>query len=111
MTDVPIARGKRGDTILLCRKCLKRIPRGKKLPGALKSELRALTADGEKKPRVVMTSCFGICPKRAVVATSGAHMARREYLLVDGGNVGAAARALRGPDRSATPQSELRAAE
>lgn len=112
MKAIPIARAKRGAAVLICRKCLKRVRQGKNLPRALKSELRGLAAEaGAKKPRVVMTSCFGICPKRAVVATDGIHLARGEFLLIDGESVKSAAKALSGGERSTFPQGELRAAE
>lgn len=50
---------------------------------ALKSELKHRgAAQGVKPPRVVMTGCLGICPKRAVVTASAATLARGEYLLL-----------------------------
>ncbi|MDB5626981.1 MAG: hypothetical protein JWR73_2783, partial [Tardiphaga sp.] len=35
-----------------------------------------------KSPRVVPTSCLGICPKRAVVIASAATLHRGAYLLL-----------------------------
>jgi predicted metal-binding protein len=68
---------------LVCRKCLKRVSYGPALKRALKSELkRRSAARGIKHPRMVMTSCLDICPKRAVVAASAATLARGEYLLL-----------------------------
>ncbi|MDR6302786.1 hypothetical protein GGQ85_000466 [Nitrobacter vulgaris] len=31
---------------------------------------------------MVMTGCFGICPKRAVTTASGVTLARNEFLLI-----------------------------
>jgi hypothetical protein len=77
------ARPHRPPPILICRKCLKRAANGRAIKRALKVELKALSrARGVKRPRVVMTGCFGICPKRAVTATSGAMLARGEFLLL-----------------------------
>ena len=77
------ARSHRPSPILICRKCLKRAANGHAVKRALKSELKALSrARGEKRPRVVMTGCFGICPKRAVTMASGATLACNEFLLI-----------------------------
>jgi predicted metal-binding protein len=72
--------------VLICKKCLKRSGDGPKLKRALKSEVkRRSIAQGTKRPRVVQTGCLGICPKRAVVLTTGATLDRGEYLLL--GNI------------------------
>ena len=77
------ARPHRPPPILVCRKCLKRAANDRAIKRALKVELKALgRARGVKRPRVVMTGCFGICPKRAVTAASGATLARGEFLLL-----------------------------
>ena len=77
------ARPHRPPPILICKKCLKRATNGRAIKRALKAELKALgRARGVKRPRVVMTDCFGICPKRAVTAASGATLARGEFLLL-----------------------------
>jgi hypothetical protein len=56
---------------------------GREIRRALKSELKQRAkASGGKRPRVVMTSCFGICPKRAVVLASATTLQRGEYLLL-----------------------------
>jgi len=82
-----IARPKRPPPVLVCRKCLKRSDDGGGIKRALKSELKQRSkARGEKRARLVMTSCFGICPKRAVVAASGSTLARGEYMLIEGGD-------------------------
>jgi len=81
-----IARSKRPSPVLVCRKCLKRSYEGRGIKCALKSELKLRSKQrGEKRARVVMTTCFGICPKRAVVVTSAATLQRGEYVLVADG--------------------------
>ena len=83
--NAPVAtvRPRRPRPILICRKCLKRVGNGSGLKRALKSELkRRSAARSEKKPRVVATGCFGICPKRAVVLASAATLNRGDYLLL-----------------------------
>jgi predicted metal-binding protein len=78
-------RPRRPEPILVCRKCLKRAADGKQIKRALKSEVkRRSTAQATKRPRIVLTDCFGICPKRAVVLASGATLHRGEYLLLTG---------------------------
>jgi hypothetical protein len=69
--------------VLVCRKCLKRMPDGGKLRRRLKVSLKHHGA-GQKKgrARLVLTNCFGICPKHAVVTASAATLARREFLLI-----------------------------
>lgn len=69
--------------VLVCRKCLKRMPGGGKLRRRLKASLKH-RSDGQKKERarLVLTSCFGICPKEAVVTASAVTFARGEFLLI-----------------------------
>jgi hypothetical protein len=69
--------------VLVCRKCLKRMDDGGKLRKRLKAGLKQRSA-GEKKKRarLVLTSCFGICPKGAVVTASAATFAHGEFLLI-----------------------------
>ena len=91
------ARWKGPAPVLVCRKCLKRADDGRELKRVLKSELKRIGAaqancdaatagrgngKATKGARVVLTSCFGICPKRAVVLASSATLQRGEYLLV-----------------------------
>jgi hypothetical protein len=77
------ARLRRAPPILVCKKCLGRIDDGKKLRKALKSESKDRSAAQDvKPPRVVMTSCLGICPKRAVVVASAATLRDGKYLLL-----------------------------
>jgi predicted metal-binding protein len=78
-------RPRRPEPILVCRKCLKRAADGKQIKRALKSEVkRRSAAQASKRPRIVLTDCFGICPKRAVVLASGKTLHRGEYLLLAG---------------------------
>jgi hypothetical protein len=69
--------------VLVCRKCLKRIPGGDKLTRRLKASFKQRCA-GQKKARarLVLTKCFGICPKDAVVTASAATFARGEFMLI-----------------------------
>jgi predicted metal-binding protein len=76
-------RLRRAEPILVCKKCLKRIDGGSKLKRALKSEVKRRGAtQAKRRSRIVMTGCFGICPKRAVVVASGSTLRRGEYLLL-----------------------------
>lgn len=69
--------------VLVCRKCLKRMTDGGKLRRRLKAGLKQRNA-GQKKgrARLVLTNCFGICPKDAAVTASAATFARGEFLLI-----------------------------
>ncbi|PZA09518.1 (2Fe-2S) ferredoxin domain-containing protein [Rhodopseudomonas palustris] len=79
-----IARPKRPPPVLICGKCLSRVDGGKKLKQALKAELKQAAAGrGGKRPKLVTTSCLGICPKRAAVTASAATLGRGEYVLVE----------------------------
>jgi hypothetical protein len=50
---------------------------------AQKSELkRNSAAQGTKRPRIVLTNCFGICPKRAVVMASPSTLGRGGFVLL-----------------------------
>jgi predicted metal-binding protein len=76
-------RPRRAAPVFICKKCLARSDEGKQLKRSLKSELkRRSDALSRKRPRVVKASCFGICPKHAVVLASGATLQRGEYVLV-----------------------------
>ena len=61
--------------VLVCKACGKRDsgPRGAK-PKQVAQQLKRSAKDARLKTRVVMTSCLGLCPKRAtaVVAVAGA---------------------------------------
>jgi predicted metal-binding protein len=94
------ARLRRAPPVLVCKKCLSRIDDGKALRKALKSELKARSrAQGTKPPRVVLTGCLGICPKRAVVVASAATLQHGEYLLLpdSASSIEAAARLMPKP--------------
>ena len=94
-SSVATIRPRRAAPVLVCKKCLKRVGAGSKLKRALKSELKHRSvAQGTRRPRIVMTGCFGICPKRAVVVASGGTLQRGEYLLLADVNSSARAVAL-----------------
>ena len=77
-----VVRPRRAAPVLVCRKCLKRSDEGREVRRALKSALKARKGDGTKPAKLVMTGCFGLCPKRSIVVASGASLARQEYVLV-----------------------------
>jgi hypothetical protein len=90
-----VVRMRRPPPVLVCRKCLKRAGDGKAIKRALKDELKARAKaaassadDGKKTKRakLVLTSCFGICPKGAVALTTGERLAKGEYVLVETGD-------------------------
>ena len=74
---------RRPGPVLVCRKCLGRMEDGGKLKRRLKAGLKQRGA-GEKKKRarLVLTNCFGICPKNAVVTGSAATFARGQFILI-----------------------------
>jgi hypothetical protein len=99
---IAIIRPRRPEPILVCRKCLKRVANGKNIKRALKAEVRRRSvAQAAKRPRIVLTDCFDICPKRAVVLASGTTLHRNEYLLLAGDNqIEGAVAILMPPDRA-----------
>ena len=93
---------RRPQPIFVCKKCLGRIDDGKALRRGLKSETKRLAQErGEKPTRVVLTSCLGICPKRAVVVASAATLQRGEYLLLADGDSAAKAAPILMPEGGA----------
>lgn len=93
------ARLRRAPPILVCKKCLGRIDDGKKLRKALKSDSKKRSRKQDvKSPRVVMTSCLGICPKRAVVVASAATLQDGRYLLVSSADASSEAVSALMPD-------------
>jgi hypothetical protein len=73
----------RAGPVLVCRKCLKRMANGGKLRRRLKGSLKQRNGGQTKgRARLVLTNCFGICPKDAVVTASAATFARGEFLLI-----------------------------
>jgi predicted metal-binding protein len=87
MKQSVIARPRRPSPILVCKKCLERVSGAKKIRRELKSELKRQRNEAPnerslKSPRLVTTSCFGICPKKAVVLASGKSLQNGEYILV-----------------------------
>ena len=102
MASKPVvtARLRRASPVLVCKKCLGRIDDGKALRESLKSDLKRRSAKQDvKSPRVVLTSCLGICPKRAVVVASAATLKNGQYLLLSGADASAEAAATLMPDR------------
>jgi hypothetical protein len=82
MKDAKIIRPRRATPVLICRKCLKRSDDGKAIKRALKKQLKRGGGETAKPPRLISTSCFGICPKRAVVVASGKSLREGAYVLV-----------------------------
>jgi hypothetical protein len=69
--------------VLMCRKCLKRMADGGKLKRRLKAGIKQRNGGQRKgRARLVLTNCFGICPKDAAVTASAATFARGEVLLI-----------------------------
>jgi predicted metal-binding protein len=77
-----IVRSRRAAPVLVCRKCLKRSDEGADVRRALKSQLKASRPEGSKGAKLVMTGCFGLCPKQSIVVASGASLQRQEFVLV-----------------------------
>ncbi|MDO8930957.1 MAG: hypothetical protein Q7U97_01055 [Rhodocyclaceae bacterium] len=73
----------RREPVLVCKKCLKRVPDGRAIKRALKSAVKGPdVAQHGRRPRLVLTGCFGLCPKRAVVVASGTTLHRGEFILL-----------------------------
>ena len=90
------ARPRWGGAILVCSKCIRRHDAGKDLQRALKGHVKAATAPGARKVRIIKTACLGLCPKRAVVLASPVTLARGEVVVAraKGDIAGALARLL-----------------
>jgi hypothetical protein len=73
---------RRPGPVLMCRKCLGRMENGGKLKRRLKASLKHGAGEKKKRARLVFTTCFGICPKNAVVTGSAATFARGEFILI-----------------------------
>ncbi|MDB5653581.1 MAG: hypothetical protein JWQ94_1194 [Tardiphaga sp.] len=98
---------RRPQPIFVCKKCLGRVDDGKALKRALKSEAKRLgAARATKPPRVVLTSCMGICPKRAVVVASAATLQQGRYLLLADGDSAANAASILMPEGFGVPDSK-----
>jgi hypothetical protein len=86
MSKKPLFRAlklRRPGPVLVCRKCLGRMKNGGKLKRRLKASLKERSAgEKQKRARLVLTSCFGICPKNAVVTGSAVTFARGEFILI-----------------------------
>ena len=86
MASPALVKPRRPTPVFVCRKCLKRSDDAKDIKTAIKRAAGHAASAGGKPPRVVMTSCFGLCPKRAVVVTGGVGAARGDYALVSSPN-------------------------
>ena len=79
------------DTVLICRKCSKKLDGGFGKGGeqTLRTALRErLRETGQRRAvRIIETGCFGVCPKRAVVACLG-RQPERLLVLGEGADVG-----------------------
>lgn len=83
ISPVVTIRSRRPKPILVCKKCLKRFDGGRQLKRDLRAELKRRSIEGDvKRPKLVQTDCFGICPKRAVVLANGRMLDQGEYLLL-----------------------------
>jgi hypothetical protein len=85
-SELMIVKSHRAGAVLVCKKCLKRADDGKSVKRRLKAELKHRTGGNGKRPRTVLTGCFGICPKHAVVMASARTLRRGEFLLVSDRN-------------------------
>jgi hypothetical protein len=72
--------------VLICKKCLKRSSEAKTIRRELKRELKRRRDGDLKAPRLVTTSCFGICPRNAVTLANGKSLLGGEYVLVSHGD-------------------------
>jgi hypothetical protein len=81
ISSTVIVRSRR-EPVLVCKKCLKRVPNGHNIKRALKAAVKQQsTAQPKRRPRLVLTGCLDICPKHAVVVASGMTLQRGEYVL------------------------------
>ena len=86
--------------MLICRKCLKRSSEAKDIRRELKRAIKRRGDGNLKAAKLVTTSCFGICPKRAVTLASATSLVGGAYVLVShGDDVEAALNLLQSPDR------------
>ena len=78
--------------VLVCRDCRKRRNGPKRLKTAnVVSEVKRCLHDIRPRPRVVSTSCLGICPKQAaVIGCAGGAVGARLLTLSDVADVAAA---------------------
>src|SRR3954452_2852619 len=77
-----IIRPPRPAPVFVCRKCLKRSDDAREIRKEIKRAMKRTAPAHGKPARTIMTSCFGLCPKRAVVITASVRAARGEYVLV-----------------------------
>lgn len=90
-TDVPsdkdlkvIQPRRRAAPVFACGRCLARHDKGKKLKTSLKAALKS-TSVGQtlKRPRLITTSCFGICPRQAIVLASDRTLRAGRYVVLE----------------------------
>jgi predicted metal-binding protein len=78
-----VVKTRRADCVFVCRKCLDRIDHGGKVKPRLKAALApAVAVPGQRRQKIVMTSCFGVCPRRAVVCASPETLGQGEVVLL-----------------------------
>jgi predicted metal-binding protein len=80
--NIVVLHPRRAPPVFVCRKCLKRSADATNVGRALKSEMKRRASGGLKPARLIKTSCFGICPKHAVVTTGGAAAGNGDYVLI-----------------------------
>ncbi|MGJ5175916.1 hypothetical protein ACQR16_17330 [Bradyrhizobium oligotrophicum] len=96
MASPSLVSPRRPAPVFVCRKCLGRSDDPKGIKKAIKKATTHAAPSRGKPARVIMTSCFGLCPKRAVVVTGGPGAARGDYVLIaDAAEVDAALTLLR----------------
>ncbi|CAL80227.1 hypothetical protein BRADO6623 [Bradyrhizobium sp. ORS 278] len=103
MASPTLIRPRRPAPVFICRKCLKRSDAAKDIKKAIKRETRHAVDPNGKRARVIMASCFGLCPKRTVVVTAGAGAARGDYALIASADDVAPALALLQAARNKSP--------
>jgi hypothetical protein len=108
MKKIIVVHPRREAPVFVCRKCLKRSRDAKEIKRALKSEMKRRAGGRLKPARVIQTSCFGICPKRAVVVIGGIAAGKGDYALVSSASEATAAveRLHENPASTAAPTAE-----
>jgi hypothetical protein len=95
-TQIKRAKTPFSQAILVCGKCARKFPGGRKaVKKALKAELKSRRWG---KVRLVETRCFDLCPKRRQVLASARTLGRQRLVVVEPGfEAGAALEELLGP--------------
>jgi predicted metal-binding protein len=90
-----VLKTRRAYAVFVCSKCLERSDGGAKMKRRLKKRLSEVSdARNRKRPKLVLTSCLGICPKQAVVTASTATLSRGEVVLLQASSIERAVAAL-----------------